>query len=77
MQIGDTSTNYQIQPGDRIFVPGRSLVEELLFLCDKDPVCNCGEHHLCPIGKEDCCAHAGGVVGDAAAPLHTPKPVAP
>src|SRR5205823_5081250 len=29
VQLGDTSTNYQIAPGDRIFVPTRSLLEEL------------------------------------------------
>jgi protein involved in polysaccharide export with SLBB domain len=75
VQIGDTSTNYQIQPGDRIFVPGRSLVEELFFLCDKDPVCNCGEHHLCPIAKEDCCARPACAVTEG--PLPPPKTVAP
>jgi protein involved in polysaccharide export with SLBB domain len=75
VQIGDTSTNYQIQPGDRIFVPGRNLVEEYLFFCDKDSVCDCGEHHLCPIGKEDCCARPGCPVSEA--PLPPPKTVAP
>jgi protein involved in polysaccharide export with SLBB domain len=29
VQLGDTSTNYQIKAGDRVFVPGRSLLEEL------------------------------------------------
>ena len=71
VQIGDTSTNYQIQPGDRIFVPARGLIEEYLPFCDKDPVCNCGDHHLCPIGKEDCCGHHGGA-GEAVAPQSLP-----
>ncbi len=30
-QMGDTTTNYQLQPGDRIYVGGRSLKEELAF----------------------------------------------
>ncbi len=30
-QMGDTTTNFQIQPGDRIYVGGRSLWEELAF----------------------------------------------
>ncbi|QEG43776.1 polysaccharide biosynthesis/export family protein [Roseimaritima ulvae] len=30
-QLGDTSTNYQLQPGDRIYVASRSCVEELMF----------------------------------------------
>jgi len=73
VQIGDTSTNYQIQPGDRIFVPARGLIEEYLPFCDKDPVCKCGDHHLCPIGKVDCCGnHDGG--GEAGAPQPLPPP---
>ncbi|TWU43940.1 SLBB domain protein [Novipirellula aureliae] len=30
-QLGDTTTNYQLQPGDRIFVSTRSCLEELMF----------------------------------------------
>jgi protein involved in polysaccharide export with SLBB domain len=30
VQLGDTATNYQLQPGDRIYVPGRGLLEGLL-----------------------------------------------
>ncbi len=30
-QLGDTTTNYQLQPGDRIYVGGRSLCQELQF----------------------------------------------
>jgi polysaccharide export outer membrane protein len=30
-QLGDTTTNYQLQPGDRIFVASRSWCEELKF----------------------------------------------
>lgn len=30
-QLGDTSTNYQLQPGDRIFVGTRSCCDELMF----------------------------------------------
>ena len=30
-QIGDTSTNYQLKPGDRIYVATRTLCEELAF----------------------------------------------
>lgn len=30
-QIGDVSTNYQLQPGDRIVVGSRSFIEELSF----------------------------------------------
>jgi polysaccharide biosynthesis/export protein len=37
VQLGDTATNYQIQAGDRIFVPTKSLKEEI-----------CPEKHPCP-----------------------------
>jgi polysaccharide biosynthesis/export protein len=30
-QLGDTSTNYQLQPGDRVFVATRTMVEDLAF----------------------------------------------
>jgi protein involved in polysaccharide export with SLBB domain len=30
-QLGDTTSNYQIQPGDRIFVASRTWCEELMF----------------------------------------------
>jgi protein involved in polysaccharide export with SLBB domain len=29
VQLGDTSTNYQIQAGDRVFVPSKCLVDEI------------------------------------------------
>lgn len=29
VQLGETSTNYQIQPGDRIYVPSLSLLEDV------------------------------------------------
>jgi polysaccharide export outer membrane protein len=30
VQLGDTSTNYQLQPGDRIYVPSKGLLEGIL-----------------------------------------------
>ncbi|QDU22328.1 polysaccharide biosynthesis/export family protein [Urbifossiella limnaea] len=30
VQLGDTTTNYQLQPGDRVYVPGRGLLEGIL-----------------------------------------------
>ncbi len=41
VQLGDTSTNYQLRPGDRIFVPTRTLAE---MLCLTKPGCPpCGK----------------------------------
>jgi protein involved in polysaccharide export with SLBB domain len=43
VQLGDTTTNYQLQPGDRIYVPGQTLCEsicsELFPSCESAP-CN-------------------------------------
>jgi polysaccharide export outer membrane protein len=46
VQLGDTSTNYQIAPGDRIYVPGRTFREELFGgKHDRSP-CGCGDFHV-------------------------------
>src|ERR1022692_3232737 len=42
VQIGDTTTNYQIAPGDRIYVPTRSTLP-FFRKHDKSP-CGCGEN---------------------------------
>jgi polysaccharide export outer membrane protein len=39
VQAGDTSTNYQIRPGDRIFVPTRTLIEDLFHHRKECPPC--------------------------------------
>ena len=44
VQLGDTSTNYQIAPGDRIVVPSRTYWEEL---CRNKPECPpCGRSQV-------------------------------
>jgi len=47
VQLGDTSTNYQMATGDRIYVPSRTFWEDL---CRK-PQCPCGSRPqtACPI----------------------------
>ncbi len=39
VQLGDTSTNYQIAPGDRIFVASRTFFEELFHHEQECPPC--------------------------------------
>ena len=41
-QLGDTTTNYQLQPGDRIFVASRSWCEELMFWNATKSCARCG-----------------------------------
>lgn len=45
VQIGNTATNYQLQPGDRVFVASRSCVDEVMFwradnTCSRCAGCN-------------------------------------
>ncbi len=47
VQLGDTSTNYQLQPGDRIFVASRTMKEEL-FPSKQESVGCCGPQTACP-----------------------------
>ena len=39
VQLGDTSTNYQIAPGDRIYVPTRTMWEEITHSQKGCPPC--------------------------------------
>ena len=48
VQLGDTSTNYQLMPGDRVFVPAKTCLSK--FRKDKGPCCDsqvgCPPTHL-------------------------------
>jgi protein involved in polysaccharide export with SLBB domain len=48
VQLGDTSTNYQLAPGDRIFVPSRTLKEQLFSKRQQCGPCG-GPQSLCPL----------------------------
>ena len=41
VQLGDTSTNYQLLPGDRVFVASLTFIDDVkkTFSFDKDPAC--------------------------------------
>lgn len=47
-QLGDTTTNYQILPGDRIYVATRSLCDELLPWRARSSCELCGQNLQCP-----------------------------
>lgn len=49
-QLGDTSTNYQIQPGDRVYVGTKGLHESLAFwrTTTSCPKCRCQPQVACP-----------------------------
>jgi protein involved in polysaccharide export with SLBB domain len=49
VQLGDTSTNYQLAPGDRIFVATRHCLEGLFPFFSPHACPPCGQHHVpCP-----------------------------
>jgi len=41
VQLGDTTSNYQLMPGDRVFAPSLTFMEDLKqsFSCNKDERC--------------------------------------
>jgi protein involved in polysaccharide export with SLBB domain len=70
VQLGDTSTNYQMAPGDRIFVPSRTFFEELFH----------PKHECPPCGQPQIPCNLGGACGDSqegAAPVMLGRPFAP
>ncbi len=71
VQLGDTTTNYQLAPGDRIYVPSRTLMETVFGRhCSKSP---CGGAHtacvLPPYPGGPCCDGPGGTAPGYATPL--------
>jgi protein involved in polysaccharide export with SLBB domain len=53
VQLGDTSTNYQLAPGDRIYVATRTMTEELFH--NKKDCAPCGKaQRPCPLQPLDC-----------------------
>jgi protein involved in polysaccharide export with SLBB domain len=70
VQIGDTSTNYQIANGDRIFVPTRGHDD-----CGKKKVCPpCGRPQV-PCPPPEGCPHGPPVAGPAPAPFTPFQPL--
>ncbi|MCO8121639.1 polysaccharide export protein [Stieleria sp. TO1_6] len=58
-QLGDTTTNYHLQPGDRIFVARQSMHEELMAVCHGGQTCE----RCCK--KQVACRDARGAISFA------------
>lgn len=58
VQLGDTTTNYQLRPGDRIFVPSVTTLESLCPSRIKTPSC-CKAQYPCLHGGAAGCATDG------------------
>jgi protein involved in polysaccharide export with SLBB domain len=50
VQLGDTTTNYQIRAGDRIYVPSRSVTDDLWYWLGKDKDAFGRTQIGCPVG---------------------------
>lgn len=75
VQDGDTATNYQLRPGDRIYVPTRGFFEG--FRARTEPCATCtGPHAACDFGV-GCGAPAGLGKPAASRPVITIAPATP
>ena len=59
VQLGDTTTNYQMRPGDRIFVPSLTLCREMAqslapWHADRCPRCQSSVSDVCNDARDDC-----------------------
>lgn len=65
VQLGDSSTNYQLRPGDRIFIPSQGTLESMIpWLSKSNTVC-AGPHASC---------FAGGTCAPTATTTACPTP---
>lgn len=69
VQLGDTSTNYQLRPGDRIFVPTAGFFES--WTQKKNPCVTCTGPHV------PCDAIGGAILMNPAQPVEPISSVAP
>jgi hypothetical protein len=74
VQLGDTATNYQLVPGDRIFVATRGLCEGL-FEKPECPPCG-GPHQACPTtpGQDKIAPPGPPLAAPSPAPEMLPEP---
>lgn len=72
VQLGDTSTNYQLAPGDRIFVPTRTLWEQIRGLFHCEECAPCGRPQRPCAADSHGCAATGSEATASTDPIHFP-----
>lgn len=84
VQWGDTSTNYQLLPGDRIYVPSLSLFNRIFGKLSRREAPCCDWPSPCPLPPELCADGCGKVSGSfvqehpvSAPPAMTPEQKSP
>ena len=73
VQLGDTSTNYQLQPGDRIYVPSQSPLDDFVKKCRNRGQPECGPCR----GVQVPCAGGTCAAGVTPGGVTVPEPPAP
>jgi polysaccharide export outer membrane protein len=71
VQLGDTASNYQVMAGDRIYVPSKTMLEDLF------PNHNKKKAGCDPCDKPQFPCNTGGCAGTATAPVTAPALPAP
>jgi polysaccharide biosynthesis/export protein len=72
VQLGDTTTNYQLHPGDRIFVPSKSMFERLCPPRCQKPAGACSRPQVPCFGSGGECGGDCGAGGCGAGGVATP-----
>jgi protein involved in polysaccharide export with SLBB domain len=74
VQLGDTSTNYQLLPGDRVFVPNKTCFEDILRTSSECPPC--GKAQVpCPVESLGCpTVHSAKPVEHISTPVPVRRP---
>jgi polysaccharide biosynthesis/export protein len=73
VQLGDTTTNYQLRPGDRIFVPSLSTLESL-FPSNQKTTAPCCKPHVPCYGPGGGCPPGAVAAPTAVAPVSFQRP---
>jgi|GEM_PF-253145 len=73
-QLGDTTTNYQLQPGDRVFVPSKSMLESIMPQKCQTPAAACSRPQI-PCFGGACAPGPGPGTGMMTIPHAPPVPL--
>lgn len=74
-QLGDTTTNYQLQPGDRVFVPSKTMLESIVPQKCQSPAAACSRPQIPCFGGACAPGYGPGSGMGAIPPVQSTSPV--